>query len=190
MFWAALVIPLVLVSLISCPLYAEETDEEFRRRLQEAEDVALERWRDGGSEDSDRLHREYLEVLRRNEEAIQERARIIVEKRLERVDTVEIPSDLGSSLAVLRYGIDDLGMTVRQVIQRVYLSPHLNKDKLCYWESVWFSPENTHNLACQFKGLIRITFILSRDKSYSLIRFHSIDHDRPLSTFQMAALLF
>ena len=133
------------------------------------------------------VERKHREKEKAEYEAAMERRRKAIEQIKPRM--VEIPSEIANIPVIIRSGIDDLGMNVQQVIESLYLSPHLNKDKLCYWESDWFAPSNRYNLACQFKGRIRVIFILSKDKSIALLRFHSIDRDRPLPADYMVRLL-
>lgn len=145
--------------------------------------------------DPDEEHRRYWEEIERKnrekEKAEQEAYLEARRKAIEQIRSrmVEIPSEIANIPVIIRRGIDDLGMNVRQVIESLYLSPHLNKDKLCHWESGWFAPSNKYNLSCQFKGRIRVIFILSEDKSLALLRFHSIDRDQPLPTDYMVRLL-
>ena len=141
--------------------------------------------------DPDEEHRRYWEEIERKHKAEQEAYLEARRKAIEQIKPrmVEIPSEIANIPVIIRRGIDDLGMNVQQVIESLYLSPHLNKDKLCHWESGWFAPSNRYNLACQFKGRIRVIFILSEDKSIALLRFHSIDRDQSLPTDYMVRLL-
>ncbi len=139
---------------------------------------------------------EYWEELnRRDEEKRKAAIKAAAERRREAIEKikplmVEIPSEIANSIVLTRQFIDDLGMTVEQAIQSLYLKEGLDKDELCHWESGWFSTTNEYSLVCKFRSQIRITFTPNSDNSTVMVKFYSFKLRKYLPAELAAATFF